>query len=314
MQGRFVNAHGLTGKAYARESNAARGPPMPNAALSPLVDTAWLAANLADPTLRIFDCSVTLVPFEGGVRPESGRAAWATGHIPGSGFADLIADLSDRGNPLPFMMPPAAQFAAAMGRYGVGSGTRIVLYDSGGHMWATRVWWMLRAMGFDDAAVLDGGFAKWKAEGRPLSTAAPAYAAATFVPRPRPELFVDKRHVQDSLGADGVCMLNALSADEHTGRASRTPRPGRIPGSGNVPAMSLIDPATGAYLPLATLREKFRAAGALDGCRVVTYCGGGIAATSAAFTLVRLGAPHVAVYDGSLVEWSADRTLPMETG
>lgn len=283
-------------------------------ALSPLVATDWLAAHLEEADLRIFDCSVTLVPVDGGVRPESGRAAWAAGHIPGSAFADLIADLSDRSNPLPFMMPPATQFAEVMGRYGVGAGTRVVLYDSGGHMWATRVWWMLRAMGFDDAAVLDGGLTKWKAEGRPLSTELARYPSTKFAPRPRPELFVDKHTVKDSLGARGVCTLNALSADEHIGRSSRTPRPGRIPGSGNVPAMSLIDPATGAYLPPETLREKFRDAGALDGCRVVTYCGGGIAATSAAFTLVRLGAPQVAVYDGSLVEWSSDPSLPMETG
>lgn len=283
-------------------------------ALSPLVETDWLAAHRNEADLRIFDCSVTLVTVDGGVRPESGRTAWAAGHIPGSAFADLIADLSDRSNPLPFMMPPATQFAEVMGRYGVGAGIRVVLYDTGGHMWATRVWWMLRAMGFDDAAVLDGGLTKWKAEGRPLSTEAARYPAMTFAAHPRPELFVGKQTVKDSLGASGVCLLNALSADEHAGRSSRTPRPGRIPGSGNVPAMSLIDPATGAYLPPETLREKFRAAGALDGCRVVTYCGGGIAATSAAFTLARLGAPQVAVYDGSMVEWSSDPSLPIETG
>jgi thiosulfate/3-mercaptopyruvate sulfurtransferase len=281
---------------------------------SPLVETSWLAAHLGEPDLRIFDCSVKLVPVDGGVRPESGRAAWAAGHIPGSAFADLITDLSDGSNPLPFMMPPAAQFADVMGRYGVGNGTRVVLYDSGGHMWATRVWWMLRAMGFDDAAVLDGGLTKWRSEGRPLSTEVARYPATSFTPHPRPELFVDKQTVEDSLGASGVCMLNALSADEHAGRTSRTVRPGRIPGSGNVPAMSLIDPVTGTYLPLEILREKFRHAGALDGCRVVTYCGGGIAATSAAFTLVRLGAPQVAVYDGSMVEWSSDSSLPMEIG
>jgi thiosulfate/3-mercaptopyruvate sulfurtransferase len=111
-----------------------------------------------------------------------------------------------------------------------------------------------------------------------------------------------------------VRLINALSADEHAGRVSRTARPGRIPGSGNVPAASLLDPATGAYLPLPQLREKFEAQGALDGRSVITYCGGGIAATSAAFTLVRLGVPDVAVYDGSLTEWSRDETLPMETG
>ena len=283
-------------------------------ALSPLVDTNWLAAHLGEAALRIFDCSVTLVPTDGGVRPESGRAAWAAGHIPGSAFADLIADLSDGCSPLPFMMPPAAKFAEVMGRYGVGAGTRVVLYDSGGHMWATRAWWMLRAMGFDDAAVLDGGLKKWTAEGRPLAIEAARYPATEFVPRPRPDLFVAKQAVRDSLGASGVCMLNALSADEHAGRSSRTPRPGRIPGSGNVPATSLIDPVTGAYRPLEALREKFREAGALDGRRVVTYCGGGIAATSAAFALVRLGVPQVAVYDGSMVEWSSDPSLPMETG
>ena len=287
---------------------------MPNTSLPLLVDTDWLAAHLAEPTLRIFDCSVTLVPIAGGVRPESGRAAWAAGHIPGSGFADLIADLSDRGSALPFMMPPAAQCADALGRYGIGPGTRVVLYDSGGHMWATRIWWMLRALGFDDAAVLNGGLVKWKAEGRALSTDPARYPGAIFTPRPRPEMFADKRQVMDSLGREDVCLLNALSADEHAGRASRTARAGRIPGSSNVPAMSLIDPASGAYLPLEVLREKFRAAAALGGGRVVTYCGGGIAATSAAFTLLRLGAPQVAVYDGSLVEWSADSSLPMEAG
>lgn len=107
-------------------------------------------------------------------------------------------------------------------------------------------------------------------------------------------------------------LLNALSADEHRGRVSRTPRPGRIPGSGNVPAASLLDPATGTFLPLPRLRELSAAQDALDGRRVITYCGGGIAATSAAFTLVRLGVPDVAVYDGSLAEWSRDESLPME--
>ena len=279
-----------------------------------LVDTDWLAARLSAPDLRVFDCSVTLVPVAGGMRPESGRAAWAAGHVPGSGYLDLIEELSDRTSPLPFMMPPVEQCARVFGHHGIGPGTRVVLYDAGGHMWATRVWWMLRALGFDAAAVLDGGLTKWRAAGRPLPVDPPGYAASHFQPRPRPGLMVDKCHVQDALGRPDVCLLNALSAEEHAGRVSRTARPGHIPGSGNVPAGALIDPASGAYLPLGALREKFHAAGALDAGRVVTYCGGGIAATSAAFTLVRLGAPAVAVYDGSLVEWSGDPALPMASG
>jgi thiosulfate/3-mercaptopyruvate sulfurtransferase len=278
-----------------------------------LVDTAWLDAHRDDADLRILDCSIRFVPVDGGVRLESGQAAWAEGHIPGSGYADLLQDLSDRDTKLPMMMPQASQFADAMSRYGVGPGTRVVLYDAGGHTWATRVWWMLRAMGFDAAAVLDGGLAKWKAEGRPLTGDPPRPSGLRFVPQPRAGAFVDKQAVQAALGSR-VRLVNALSADEHAGRVSRTPRPGRIPGSGNVPAPSLVDPATGAYRPLDALREQMQAAGALDAPEVIAYCGGGIAATSVAFTLLRLGASRVAVYDGSLVDWSSDPAMPMETG
>ena len=286
-----------------------------NAATLPmLVDTDWLAANLAASDLRVLDCSVTLVPVEGGVRLESGRNAWAAAHIPGAGFADLLHALSDRDTTLPMMMPPTAQFAVEMGALGVGPGTRVVLYDAGNHTWATRVWWMLRAMGFDSVAVLDGGLTKWKAEGRPLSAELPAHPTAAFVAQPRPEAFVDRESVRGALGSAQVRMINALSADEHAGRVSRTPRPGRIPGSGNVPAGSLVDPATGRYRPIEELRALLQAAGALDAPRVIAYCGGGIAATSVAFTLARLGATDIAVYDGSLVDWSSDPLLPMETG
>jgi thiosulfate/3-mercaptopyruvate sulfurtransferase len=278
-----------------------------------LVSTDWLGRNLAEPDLRVFDCSVTLVPAGAGMRPESGRAAWEQGHIPGSGFADLLDDLSDKSQPLPIMMPPAAQFAAAMGRYGVTSSSTVVLYDSGPHTWATRVWWMLRAMGFNNAAVLDGGLKKWKAEGRALSTEPCRYAPAHFAASPQECVFVGKDHVCRLYDQPQVRLINALSADEHAGRVTRTARPGRIPGSGNVPAGSLLDPDSGAFLPLEQLRGKFQVQGALDGRNVITYCGGGIAATCAAFTLVRLGVPDVAVYDGSLTEWSRDETMPLET-
>lgn len=279
-----------------------------------LVGTEWLASNLQDPALRIFDCTVTLVPVEGGVQPRSVRADWEAGHIPGSGFADLPGDLSDHASPLPIMMPSAEQFARVMGACGVGPGTRVVLYDSGAHSWATRLWWMLHAMGFDEAAVLDGGLRKWKAEQRPLSTEPCRYPATTFIARPRPGAFVDKQQVRAALGMPGVRLINALSADEHRGKITRVARPGHIPGSGNVPAASLLDPQGGAFRPLAELAGMFGAEQALGDRRVITYCGGGIAATSAAFTLLRLGARDVGVYDGSLVEWSRDPDLPMETG
>jgi thiosulfate/3-mercaptopyruvate sulfurtransferase len=282
-----------------------------------LVETDWLAAHLDDPDLRILECTVYLHPADvpGGFRVESGRAKWAEGHIPGAGFADLQEELSDRTSTLRFMMPPADQLADVMGRLGVGAGVRVVLYDRAVNMWAARVWWMLRALGFDDAAVLNGGFKKWTLEGRPVAVDAGARPARRFTPRPRPALMADKAGVLAALGESGACVLNALAEEQHRGTGGVAyARPGRIAGSANVPARDLVDPKTHAYLDADALRARFQAAGALDAKRVVTYCGAGIAASSDAFVLALLGRDDVAVYDASLSEWAADPALPMERG
>lgn len=280
-----------------------------------LVETEWLATNIEEPTLRVLECTAILHPLpDGGYRAESGLATWATGHIPRSGFADLTGDLSDRTSALRFTMPPPAQLAAAMARLGVGDGTRVVLYDRAVNMWAARVWWMLRAIGFDEAAVLNGGWRKWTLEGRPVSTDPCRYPASQLVPRPRPELFADKSAVLAGVGDTATCVLNALTEEQHRGTGGvHYGRPGRIAGSANVAARSLVD-STHAYLPLPELRKRFADSGALASGRVITYCGGGIAASSDAFVLAMLGHDNVAVYDASLSEWAADPSLPMETG
>jgi thiosulfate/3-mercaptopyruvate sulfurtransferase len=282
-----------------------------------LVESGWLAEHLDDPEVVVLECTVYLQPaaVPGGYRVESGRTAWAQGHIPGAGFADLPEDLSDRSSKLRFMMPPATQFAEAMGRYGVGDGVRVVLYDRSVNRWATRVWWMLRAFGCDDAGVLDGGWKKWTLEGRPVATDDRARAPRRFQARPRPGLFTDKAGVLAALDDKRACVLNALTSEQHRGIGGvGYGRPGRIAGSVNVPARDLVDPKTHAYLPAETLRKKFAEVGALEAGRVVTYCGGGIAASSDAFVLALLGRDDVAVYDASLSEWAADPALPMETG
>jgi thiosulfate/3-mercaptopyruvate sulfurtransferase len=282
-----------------------------------LVETEWLAAHLGEPDLRVIECTVYLQPADvpGGYRVESGRAKWAEGHIPGAGFVDLQDELSDRSSKLRFMMPPATQFAEAMGRGGVGDGVRVVLYDRAVNMWAARIWWMLRAFGFDDAAVLNGGFKKWAREGRPLATDDGAAPRRTFTARPRPALIADKSGVLAALDDGRACVLNALTEEQHRGTGGTSyGRPGRIAGSANVPARELVDPETHAYLPLDVLREKFTASGVLDAKRVITYCGGGIAASSDAFVLTLLGRSDVSVYDASLSEWAADPSLPMERG
>jgi thiosulfate/3-mercaptopyruvate sulfurtransferase len=282
-----------------------------------LVETDWLAQHLEDPGVRVLECTVYLHPADvpGGFRVESGRAKWAEGHIPHAGFVDLQEELSDRTSKLRFMMPPAAQFAEAMGRAGVGAGVRVILYDRAVNMWAARVWWMLRAFGFDAAAVLNGGFKKWTLEGRPVATDAGARPALEFTPRPRPALMADKAGVLAAVGESSACVLNALTEEQHRGTGGVAyARPGRIAGSVNVPARELVDPQTHAYLAADVLRAKFQAAGALDARRVVTYCGAGIAASSDAFVLTLLGRDDVAVYDASLSEWAADPSLPMDRG
>lgn len=280
-----------------------------------LVETDWLAAHLGDPALRVLECTAILHPLpEGGYRAESGLATWQSGHIPGSGFADLTGNLSDQKSPLRFMMPPAEQLAAAMAALGVGEGTRVVLYDRAVNMWAARVWWMLRAVGFDDAAVLNGGWRTWTLENRPVSTAPCAYPRGRFVARPRPELFADKSAVLAGRSDSATCVLNALTDEQHRGTGGvHYGRPGRIAGSANVAARALVDPKTHAYLPIDELRRQFASSGVLASGRVITYCGGGIAASSDAFVLALLGHEHVAVYDASLSEWAADPSLPMET-
>jgi thiosulfate/3-mercaptopyruvate sulfurtransferase len=281
-----------------------------------LIETDWLAAHLEDPGVRVLECTVYLLPdaaLPGGFRVESGRAKWKEGHIPGAGFVDLAEELSERTSKLRFMMPPAAQFAEAMGRHGVGDGVRVVLYDRFVNMWAARIWWMLRAFGFENAAVLNGGFKKWTAESRPVSNDDGARPARRFVATPRPELIADKKAVLDGVGGRATCLLNALTEEQHRGTGGvHYGRPGHIAGSANVAARDLVDPKTHAYLPAETLRDRFAAAGALDAGRVITYCGGGIAASSDAFVLTLLGKDDVAVYDASLSEWAADPSLPME--
>ena len=281
-----------------------------------LVDTAWLAERLEDPDVRIFNCTVQLRLDPGNrASVESGRDGWEQGHVPGSGFLDLPGELSDRDTGLRFMMPPPEQFADALGRHGVGPGARVVLYDTATGSWAARVWWMLRAFGFDGAAVLDGGFYKWAAEGRPVSTEPSSYPSVAFKARPRPELIAGKEEVLAAIGRDGTCILNALGEEQHRGDGPATyGRAGRIPASVNVPVRGLVDPETRALLPPVELRRRFADVGAMDSGRVITYCGGGIAASGDALVLTLLGHANVAVYDGSMSEWASDPALPMETG
>jgi len=282
-----------------------------------LVEADGLAAQLGDPDLRIFDCTVHLIRNPDiGYTIKPGREDFEKGHIPGAQFVDLQGDLSAPHPKLRFMLPSAEDFAAAMGRYGVADNSRVILYSTTTPQWASRIWWMLRNYGFDNAAVLNGGFQKWAREGRAVETGpARPRPPATFTVREDRKLMVGKEAVLGAIGEGATCTINALSAPQHAGTGGTVyGRPGRIAKSVNVPAAALIDPNTGAFLPASALRAKFAAVGAFDKAQVITYCGGGIAASADALALVMLGHPDVRLYDASMSEWSNDPALPMETG
>jgi thiosulfate/3-mercaptopyruvate sulfurtransferase len=279
-----------------------------------LVETGWLAEHLADVVL--LDCTTHLIPdpkITYVVKP--GREDFEKGHIPGAQFCDVSRDVSDTAQKLNFMRPTEAAFAASMRRFGISNDSRVVTYSTGNPWWATRVWWLLREFGHDNAAVLNGGWQKWVAEGRPVETgAAGVRAPGDFTVREVRNLMVGKDAVKAAVGDAGICTLNALLPAQHSGSGGNSyGRPGRIAGSVNVPAAHLLDPATNTFLPADELRRILGSAGALDR-PVIAYCGGGIAASADALILTMLGHTDVKIYDASLSEWAKDASLPMETG
>jgi thiosulfate/3-mercaptopyruvate sulfurtransferase len=284
---------------------------------SELISTAELANLLNDPSLRVFDCTTTLEYLPPGsdapYRVVPGRQTFDAGHIPGADFLDLQGEFSDETTRLRFMMPAVAQLETEFGRHGVGGNSFVVLYSIATPMWATRFWWMLKSLGFDDVAVLDGGWDKWKAEGRAVESGpAKSYPTARFVAKPRSGFFVDKHEVLAA--GHGTIVVNALNAQLHRGlEPSRYGRPGHIPGSCNVSAASLLDSETKAFVPLADAERKFASQGFSRDKRVIAYCGGGISATIDLFMLHRLGYDQLTLYDGSMGEWATDDKLPIET-
>ena len=294
--------------ALALLTGCARSNSQPDTVMDTLVTAEWLSQHLEDPDLVVLDCTVHVEMDENGkFKNLSGRPSYEQGHIPSAGFADLLTDLSDSDSPHRFALPTPEQFCAAMGALGVGDDSTVVLYDATGSVWAARVWWMLRWAGFDRAALLDGGMKAWTDEGRPLSTEEVNRLAKTLTPAPRPDLIADRDEVFAALDNGAVSIIDALPEASYRGEMAMYDRPGHIPGASNIPALSLLDESS-RYRPHDELAAMF------DGdrnARNITYCGGGIAASSNAFIMTRLGFTDVAVYTASLQEWAADPANPM---
>lgn len=277
-----------------------------------LIDAETLARDPRSYTILDATVSFPKPRFDGDYRPEPGYAAWRDAHLPGSLHADLLGDLSAGDPALHFSRPTADRLARVLADLGVAPDADIVVYDEGGTTWASRLWWMLRNVGIR-ARVLDGGLAHWTALGLPVDT---GDAPARPVTSPRTGLtdlglWRDRDDVLAVLAGDAPgTLVCALDHEHFTGVATtRYSRRGHIPGSLNLPAKSLLDGGLVRSAPdVADLADATLGAASRP---LILYCGGGVSACLVALALVRAGHDDLAVYDGSLEEWSADPALPM---
>lgn len=278
-----------------------------------LVSAEWLAQHINDSDLVVLDCTVVTMPDEDdprGLKNVSGRPEYELGHIPNAGFADLKNELCKTNDPVEFDLLSPEQFCSLMGGLGIGDDSRVVLYDTNYTGWAARVWWMLRWVGFDNAAILDGGLSAWTSKGYELSLDPVNREVKTLTPKPRPELIAEQDEVLAGIDNENVVLIDTLPEPFYRGEMSIYPRAGHIPGAVNIDGLSLLDKK--GYL---LSQDKLDALHSFDhNARIITYCGGGIVASTDAFVLSRLGYNNVAVYMSSLEEWTADPANPMELG
>lgn len=275
-----------------------------------MVSTAWLAAKLGHPGLRVIDASWYL--------PGSGRdpaAEYAAGHIPGAVFFDVDAS-SDARSPLPHMLPAAAEFADRMAALGLNDTDQLVVYDgSGVNLSAPRVWWTMRTFGHDQVAVLDGGMGMWRRERRPLEEGGITLPAGHFTARLDSSAVRDLAAVRANIRTQAEQLVDVRSRQRFAG-IEPEPRPGlrsgHVPGSINLPFTELVQP-DGSMLPLGELRQRLAGSG-IDFARpVIATCGSGTSACALTLGLHRLGHTQTAVYDGAWAEWGGRADTPVDS-
>ena len=276
-----------------------------------LIQAEELASLLGDARLRIFDCRFDLA------RPAYGRTAYLDEHLPGALFADLNTDLArpvtatSGRHPL----PSPAEFEARLRAWGVNADSRVVAYDDNNGAYAARLWWMLRWVGHDDVAVLDGGMRRWLQLGLPLTDDVPVPAPGNFLARPRPAMAVSADDVLAASTDPATRMLDARAPERYRGEVEPIDKvAGHIPGARNHPFGMSLDPQ-GRFLAPAVLRDALRTS--LDGAgaeRAIVYCGSGVTACHVLLALEHAGLGGARLYPGSWSQWSSDPARPVRTG
>jgi thiosulfate/3-mercaptopyruvate sulfurtransferase len=279
--------------------------------VSPLVSPAELLAHLGDERWVVVDCRFDLAA------PGAGEQAYETAHIPGAVYAHLDRDLSApvTGRNGRHPLPDAAAIEATCGRLGIGPDAHVVAYDQDTGMFASRLWWMLRYVGHDRAAVLDGGFAAWVRAGGPTCAGREQRPACVFRAAPRPEMIVSAGEVLRLLGRRDWRLVDARAPERYAGEVEPIdPVAGHIPGARNHPYQTNVD-EHGRFLPAPALRARFeQTLGNIPPERTIVYCGSGVSACHDLLAMEIAGMRGARLYAGSWSEWCADPSRPIERG
>ena len=275
-----------------------------------------LKRNLGNKKVRVYDCTTFLhytddhpsKPYD----VESGYQEYLEEHIPGASFLDLQNQISNTKSQFKFTLPDVASLRSSFGKLGIGDPHRIILYSTNGLQWATRVWWMIYMLGYKNVSILNGGLREWKRNDYDLESGENFYSETTFLNSESQSFFVGREQTLDAMNNNSCLLINALTSDIHNGESTRYGRPGRIPGSINIPFSDLMDINTHMLKSPKEALSVFEKYNISKDSEILNYCGGGIAATLNAFVLHQLGFEKLKVYDNSLSEWAMDKSLPME--